>query len=1135
MLTLFLLIPLLGATVVGFGYFLTRSPGREFRERWKAAANALSAGKYAEARLILTRLVEEDPRRLQLRQQLTFCLLKLNRPADAAVVARGSLEIDPAFAPAHSLLSVALKALGDPEGAIREAELAIAGHKVAEDARRVLAELLIDVGLESRGIEVLVQLLELDRGNEEAALRLATLMAGREIKSTVASGKARRSLKQHLGRLRERLKEDPADPEVVGAVARLALAAGEPTIASSALIAIKVHRELSDTETVLLARALAASGHTDRARTLLNGLPPITPDEVPPDQLPPEERRAAAEALGEFQARVVARIETGDCALALADLDRLSPQVASTLPLLKLRLVALLRLAHPGADLEATATAILARQPLDERSRVSRAMALLARGRPDAALADAILLERHSPGLDDGAWLHGLAALELGFAQSALDLLLKAEPDPVDPVSARWIVKAAIFARDDEHVARLLPVMAREGNGALRSMAALVAGDADRAQEIASGEHFASSPVSERVQAAGLLSGVGRDATSETLLRFLKEESVPASGSLKANILLFLGREEEASSALRTAADEGGRDALGALLALAERAAVHGEEGKAEHEALLVEIRAHPDGALQALLHEGGMALVRGDLEEALEKARQVLSMMSANPSARALKFEALLGLNAAPEDVEAAADQVLEVAPGFAPARTVRAMALVREGRKNLLSGDAGSATDQLNEAVSLAPGAAGARLLRGMALLGGGDLRTVEEDARLLKNSDDGKFAGHFLEGLLHSNRGEPNAAADSFKSALEIQPDVVDAVAALGLALLKAGRTEEALEQADHLATLEAGVSLSLKIRASGLAARNDLAEAERSLRNAVARDETDLGARLLLSRVLVLKEQKEEALEVLRSAVEARPGAAAAHSQLVQLLVRTGDHEGALRAAGAAGKIEGLRALSHILRFYCLKHAGRRAEGIEELRLAIRIEPENPIALEFLGELSLKDGDTVAGHRLLLRAASASPRNLRVLMRLGVLAQMAGQDAEAQAWYEKLLAQNPGFIPARNNLAFLLAADPHTTGRAVTLATRAVQSDPSNGEYRDTLAVALSADGKHEEAVASAREALRLLPENAMIAVRSAKVFRDAGRTDEARELAAKAADVATPEEREAVEREVRDLLISLRGK
>ena len=96
----------------------------------------MTAGNYAEARIILTRLVEEYPERLNLRQNLTFCLLKLDRPRDAADVARGTLDIDPAFAPAHSLLSLALKAFGDVEGAVREARLATSGRAVASGTYR---------------------------------------------------------------------------------------------------------------------------------------------------------------------------------------------------------------------------------------------------------------------------------------------------------------------------------------------------------------------------------------------------------------------------------------------------------------------------------------------------------------------------------------------------------------------------------------------------------------------------------------------------------------------------------------------------------------------------------------------------------------------------------------------------------------------------------------------------------------------------------------------------------------------------------------------------------------------------------------------------------------------------------------
>lgn len=1146
--TLLLLLLLSGGGFFGIKAIRGRNPGRVYRESLRAAGDAMSAGDYAEARIILAGLVKQYPDRVQLRHQLAFCLLKLERHPEAAAVARGTIEMAPDYAPAHALLSSCLRAMGDVEGAIREARLATVGRAVPDTAHLALAELLIDAGLTSQGIKALMELLELDGRNDVAALRLATLMAGQEIDSAVAFGKVRLSLLQQLERMQKTLSESPADPETVLAVARLAIAAGEPEVARSALIAVMVHRELSDTETVLLARTHAATGHPERARALLEGLPIINPTTVPPSELPEDEREAAWATLLEFQARVVAWLETGDPDRAKEQLDLLSPQVAALLPLLKLRLITLWQLAGPdsgpgtpgalaahGGDIESTSTAILDLRPFDERARGSRSRAFLFRGRPGAALADAVFLSRHSPGLTEGVWLHGLAALELGFAESALELLLKARPNPRDPDSVRWIVKAAVFAHNAEILARFVPHLAPEGNGALLAMVALAAGDADRAEQVAAGEEFNSSPRSEMVQAAGLLSAIGRDATSEALLRTLKVEDVSSVGILQANLLLYLNREEEASAVLQRVSETEGPQALSALMALAERAAARGDEGLAEYAALLDRIRAHPDGAEHAVLHEGRMALYRGDFDFALAKARKVLADTPTSPAARVLELEALIESRAEPAAVEAAADRVLEVVPGFAPARMIRALTLVKKGRKNLLSGDAVAATDQLNEAVTLAPGVAGARLLRGMALLGDGDLSSAERDVELLKGSEESRFAGHFLEGLLRSSRGDADSAVESFEAAIELDPDSVDAVTALGLTLIKAGRTDEAIALAEKLSRHESGGIRALKIRASALAANGDLPAAEKALREALGQEETDIGTHLLLGRVLVAAKRPDEAAGILREATRIRPEAAAAHTQLVQVLLSAGDEEGALAAATAAGRIKGLEAQSHILRYHCLRNIGRRKESIAELENAVRIDPENPVALGYLGEMSLAEGDLVAGRQYLKQAASNSPRNLRVLMRLGVLAQMSGHAQEAEEWYEKLLAQHPDFSPAVNNLAFLLSADPASADRAVLLATRAVKHDPENGEYRDTLAVALSAAGRHDDAVLAAQEAMRLLPENAMITVRSARVHRDAGKFEEARALAEKAKTVATPEEQEAIDREVRLLLHSLQGK
>ena len=124
---------------------------------------------------------------------------------------------------------------------------------------------------------------------------------------------------------------------------------------------------------------------------------------------------------------------------------------------------------------------------------------------------------------------------------------------------------------------------------------------------------------------------------------------------------------------------------------------------------------------------------------------------------------------------------------------------------------------------------------------------------------------------------------------------------------------------------------------------------------------------------------------------------------------------------------------------------------------------------------------------------------------------------------------MLRQDPGNWQALNNLSYRLLESKTEFPRALSLAKRAVGIMPQHGQLRDTLAMALSANGEHEAAAAEARQALLLDKKDPWLAVRAARVFLRAGCRKEARRAAVEAEARAGPEEQAALGREVRVIL------
>src|SRR5262249_2197080 len=120
----------------------------------------------------------------------------------------------------------------------------------------------------------------------------------------------------------------------------------------------------------------------------------------------------------------------------------------------------------------------------------------------------------------------------------------------------------------------------------------------------------------------------------------------------------------------------------------------------------------------------------------------------------------------------------------------------------------------------------------------------------------------------------------------------------------------------------------------------------------------------------------------------------------------------------------------------------------------------------------------------------------------LVAAGMQAEERNDVPLAESFYRKALAIEKGQPIALNNLSSLLIARGGDTNEAVKLAKRAVEIDPKQATYRDSLAMAQSKAGQVIAASQVMRIAVGLEPDNAMWRVRLAQYQLDSGDLAEA---------------------------------
>jgi tetratricopeptide (TPR) repeat protein len=286
-----------------------------------------------------------------------------------------------------------------------------------------------------------------------------------------------------------------------------------------------------------------------------------------------------------------------------------------------------------------------------------------------------------------------------------------------------------------------------------------------------------------------------------------------------------------------------------------------------------------------------------------------------------------------------------------------------------------------------------------------------------------------------IAHHQAGRLKEAEQVYREILQHAPRYPDAMHLLGVVAMQTGRTEFAIK----------------------------------SIRRALAIDDTTPLIHFNLGNALRLDEKLEEAITSYRRVIELDPQATAAHMNLGAALTDTGRHE------EAASVFRELLVLApHVAEVHLnLADALRATCRIDEARAvyekAISLDPKLAKAHNNLGKLWLDDGCV----------------------------------DEAEACFSKATEIDPSYAAAHNNLGNVLM-EQDRLDEAATRYVRAMEGLPSNPRVICNLAQARRLQGRHEESAGLYRRALEIQPADAVTLDRLGTVLRDSGQTDEALE-------------------------------
>jgi tetratricopeptide (TPR) repeat protein len=370
-------------------------------------------------------------------------------------------------------------------------------------------------------------------------------------------------------------------------------------------------------------------------------------------------------------------------------------------------------------------------------------------------------------------------------------------------------------------------------------------------------------------------------------------------------------------------------------------------------------------------------------------------------------------------------------------------------------------------------------AAVAEAFALLNAG--RTKEAIAQIKPYADLAarSSAGCYVFGLIHFNAGDLTEALSWFDSALGLEKDFPEALAARAITLQRLGQPQDALECIEAIIKLrpqDAEAFFSMGALLQSLGRMSDaLAAYEEALRWNPAHCEALTNRGALLERF----GRYGEALACFDAVKALKPGDSTNWFNRGSVLQKLGRHEDALAAYEEAARLGPPDADNELNRGNVLQRLGRLEEALTAYGLALHYRQAYPqalynkgIALQALG----RPHEALAAYDA---ALALNPSYYEASCNRGNVLHELGRHEDALSACSYALKIRPGFLPALTNRANILLQ----LGRAqeaLFSCDEALRRNPAQPQCLGIRGAALHKLGQLDEALACLDEAIRIDP-------------------------------------------------------
>jgi tetratricopeptide (TPR) repeat protein len=500
----------------------------------------------------------------------------------------------------------------------------------------------------------------------------------------------------------------------------------------------------------------------------------------------------------------------------------------------------------------------------------------------------------------------------------------------------------------------------------------------------------------------------------------------------------------------------------------------------------------------------GNLHLVQKDQKQAGGEFKKAAELAPVRSMER-LKYAAFESAIGDVEEVRRIATEMTKQAPDFSPGWTLLAEVAFKAKKYD-------EALSLLENVFGRDPEYVDGRRLQGNVLLAKGETKKAIEVLERLDQTYPGSPLIKYDLARAYVQTNNMNQAAVALDQAISLNPNYNDAVLLLGQINLATGHGDKVIEPMTRLLRRSPDLRNAALLLAGAYSSLDRFDDAAAVLHNQAEFMPNDPQLQIALGLSYRQAKRNDQARQAFEKAAQLSSNNLFPIDQLIELDLLDKHFDTARQRIRSQFQKDPNLPAGHYWEGKVLAAEGKWDLAEPELQKTLQIDPNFSAAYDLLVQSYLAT-NKVSQAINELQAQLARTPNAQALLTLALLYERTGNFPQARDVYEKLLAINPNFVLALNNLAYLYTEHLNNLDKAYELARKARQLVGQDASVGDTLGWVLYKRGDYQQALPILQESAEKAPDNPEIQFHLGMAAYVMGQADLARVALKKAASAA----------------------